>query len=190
MSGLAAVANAVIVVWLALEITQVVRSRRVGGRVQDAGTFRGMWVTVGIALVIGDLLRGWARHGPAWLTVPYGLRVAGLFLIIGGVGFRWYPMRYLGRFFTVRVTIQADQRLVDQGPYRWLRHPSYTGAWAGFLGLGLVTGNWPAVLVWAVLPSFPLLRRIRVEESALAAHFGETYEAYRRRTWRLIPWVY
>jgi hypothetical protein len=58
MSGLAAVANAVIVVWLALEITQVVRSRRVGGRVQDAGTFRGMWVTIGIALVIADLLRG------------------------------------------------------------------------------------------------------------------------------------
>ncbi len=58
MSGLAAAANAVIVFWLALEIGQIVRSRRVGGRVQDAGTFQGLWVAVGIALVIADLLRG------------------------------------------------------------------------------------------------------------------------------------
>jgi protein-S-isoprenylcysteine O-methyltransferase Ste14 len=190
MRGLTAVANGVIGFWLVLEIGQILRSRRAGGHVQDAGTFRGMWGTAVVALVVGDAFRALVRHGPAWLEVPFGLRVLGLALIVAGVGFRWYAMRYLGRYFTVRVTIQPDQRLVDQGPYRRLRHPSYTGAWAGFLGLGLVTGNWPAVVVWGLLPLSALLRRIRVEESALENHFGEAYAAYRRRTWRLIPWVY
>jgi protein-S-isoprenylcysteine O-methyltransferase len=109
---------------------------------------------------------------------------------VAGIALRWWAIIHLGRFFTVNVAIAADHRVVDDGPYRFVRHPSYTGALMSFVGLGLTTGNWLAAVVLVVPISVAFLRRITIEERVLAAALGEPYRAYAARTKRLVPFLY
>ena len=97
---------------------------------------------------------------------------------------------HLGRFFSVDVAIVCDHRVVETGPYRVVRHPSYTGLLLQCVGLGVVLGT--ALSLFAiVVPTFlVLVHRIRVEERALITNFGNVYAAYTRRTKRLLPEVF
>ena len=114
----------------------------------------------------------------------------GLALMTWGLLLRWWAVVHLGRFFTVNVAVASDHRVVDTGPYRLIRHPSYTGLLLTCLGVGLCFGNVASLLV-IVLPILALaLKRIRVEEAALASTLGEDYRAYMSHTKRLIPGVY
>jgi len=91
---------------------------------------------------------------------------------------------------TVNVTIGEDHQLIQQGLYRYIRHPSYSGSLLSFFGLGMALGSWLSFLIifFPILCSF--LYRISVEEEALSNSFGSRYEDYRRKTRRLIPLVY
>ncbi|HMG05340.1 MAG TPA: isoprenylcysteine carboxylmethyltransferase family protein, partial [Chthoniobacterales bacterium] len=103
---------------------------------------------------------------------------------------RWYSIVHLGRFFTVDVAIAADHQLIDTGPYRYVRHPSYTGALLAFIGFAMALRNWASVLIISLPIAFAFLYRINVEERALIQALGERYRAYIKRTKRLIPFVY
>jgi protein-S-isoprenylcysteine O-methyltransferase Ste14 len=96
----------------------------------------------------------------------------------------------LGRFFTVNVAIAKDHRVVSDGPYRFVRHPSYTGALVAFIGLGILVHNWMAALLLVVPITIMFLWRIHIEERALSAALGKAYTDYMARTKRLIPFVY
>ena len=125
-------------------------------------------------------------------TVPYlrGFYLFGFLLFLGGLILRWYSIGYLGRYFTVDVSISAEHKLIDSGPYRYIRHPTYTGALLAFLGLGFCFGNWLSILFMTVPIIAAFLWRIRIEERALTDALGEDYRAYTQRTKRLIPFVY
>ncbi|MDQ2806083.1 MAG: isoprenylcysteine carboxylmethyltransferase family protein, partial [Chloroflexota bacterium] len=114
----------------------------------------------------------------------------GLALMAGGLLFRLWAIATLGRWFTATVRLQTGQRIVQSGPYRLLRHPSYTGTFATLIGFGLAlgTGLGAAILVLLPLPAY--LYRMRVEERALLAAFGPAYAAYQQTTWRLVPWIW
>jgi protein-S-isoprenylcysteine O-methyltransferase Ste14 len=101
-----------------------------------------------------------------------------------------YAIVHLGRFFTVNVAISSSHRLIDTGPYRFVRHPSYTGALMAFLGLALCLANWASLVILLVPVFLVFLRRMHVEERALLQAFGDQYRDYMRRTKRLIPAVY
>jgi protein-S-isoprenylcysteine O-methyltransferase Ste14 len=73
----------------------------------------------------------------------------------------------LGRFFTVDVTIEKDHQLVERGPFRMVRHPSYTGVLLAFVGLALTLGNWAALLVILLPIGAAFIHRMNVEENAL-----------------------
>jgi protein-S-isoprenylcysteine O-methyltransferase len=118
------------------------------------------------------------------------LRWLGVTLYAAGLILRWYAILHLGRFFTVNVAIAADHRVIDTGPYRFVRHPSYTGALMAFLGLALCLANWASLTVLVVPVFFVFLRRIQVEEAALLQALGDEYRGYMSRTKRLIPAVY
>jgi protein-S-isoprenylcysteine O-methyltransferase len=98
--------------------------------------------------------------------------------------------RILGRYFTVDVSISAEHKLIDSGPYRHIRHPTYTGALLAFLGLGLCFGNWLSILFLTLPIIAAFLWRIRIEERVLLHGLGQNYRAYVERTSRLIPFVY
>ena len=126
------------------------------------------------------------------VTVPYpsGFYLLGFLLFLGGLILRWYSIGYLGRYFTVDVSISAEHKLIDSGPYRYIRHPTYTGALLAFLGLGFCFGNWLSILFLTLPIIAAFLWRIGVEERALLQALGQNYRAYAERTRRLIPFVY
>jgi protein-S-isoprenylcysteine O-methyltransferase Ste14 len=106
----------------------------------------------------------------------------------GGV-LRIAPVFTLGRRFSGLVAIQPGHELVTDGLYRVIRNPSYLGLIVSSLGWGLAFRSGVGVVLTALLVP-PLIARIRSEEALLAAHFGPRYEAYRARTWRLVPGLY
>jgi protein-S-isoprenylcysteine O-methyltransferase len=126
----------------------------------------------------------------AALPSPRAFYIAGLIIFVMGLALRWYSVGYLGRYFTVNVSIDPDHELVGSGPYRYIRHPSYIGALIAFLGFGFCLGNWWSILFLSVPIIGAFLWRIRIEETALLEALGQNYRDYMRRTEKLIPWVY
>src|SRR5712664_3077417 len=114
----------------------------------------------------------------------------GICLMLLGIALRWYSAAVLGKYFTFDVAIQSDQVLIEVGPYRYIRHPSYSGALLTLLGFGLALGNWAGLAATLSCMGIAYAYRIRIEEAALASALGETYKEYRKRTWRLVPFVF
>ncbi len=85
--------------------------------------------------------------------------------------------------------MSTDQPVIDRGPYRWVRHPSYTAGFLIFLGIGTALGNWLSVIVLFAVTSFVYSRRVKAEEKALLDTIGEPYRLYMSRTKRFIPFL-
>ncbi len=153
---------------------------------RDHGTLRLLLVTIYASIFLAVWL-SYARLLPFPATLRTPLYLVGMGLMAAGLAFRWWAIHVVGRYFTVNVAIADDHRIVRTGPYRWLQHPSYTGALATFVGFGLCLGDLPSLLM-AVIPVVAVfLRRIRIEEQALADTFPVDYPAYARHTRRLLP---
>ena len=146
-----------------------------------------LWAVIVVSLWLGIQMI-WLVPG-ATLPYPRGFYLFGFVLFLGGLIFRWYSIGYLGRYFTVDVSISAEHKLIDSGPYRYIRHPTYTGALLAFLGLGFCFGNWLSIFFLTVPIIGAFLWRIRIEERALTEALGEDYRAYVARTKRLLPWI-
>lgn len=176
-------------VYLASEILlRIVKRSRAGATSRDAHSLTLMWVVISLSIAAGVFLAGNSRA--TVLPHRHFFAVAGLILFVAGLILRWVSIIQLGRFFTVNVAIAADHRLIESGPYRFVRHPSYTGALVAFLGFVLSLGNWLSVLVIMVPITAIFLYRINVEERALISALGDTYVSYSRRTKRLLPLIY
>jgi protein-S-isoprenylcysteine O-methyltransferase Ste14 len=120
---------------------------------------------------------------PDWVFYP------GIFLMLLGIVIRQYAIAVLGRFFSLTVRVAEDHKVVDRGPYKLVRHPSYTGVLLTFLGLGLAVQSWAAILTLLVVFTIAYGYRMQVEEKALVSQLGENYLGYMKRTKRLIPYL-
>jgi protein-S-isoprenylcysteine O-methyltransferase len=161
---------------------------RSGATSKDRHSLMVIWlvyfITIPSAIVAAYHLPRCRIPGPAWVA---GL---GLGLFVLGLILRLYSIIHLGRFFTVNVAIAPDHRLVATGPYRFVRHPSYTGAMLAAFGFALSFQNLASLLIIFV-PCCAVMRwRIYVEERALLEALGEEYRSYMRRTKRLLPLIY
>jgi protein-S-isoprenylcysteine O-methyltransferase Ste14 len=124
-----------------------------------------------------------------WVTDDAVTPYVGLALLTLGGTLRLAAVFALGRRFTGLVAIQEEHRLQTSGLYRHVRHPSYAGMLLYMAGFVLVFRCWLGLLFVAGTLAV-LLVRMNAEEALLESQFGEEYASYRRRTWRLIPWVY
>jgi protein-S-isoprenylcysteine O-methyltransferase len=156
-------------------------------RVDDRGSLRMLWlvVTASVGLAI-------AGSGYGATSLPFSAttqEVMATSLLVGGLVLRWAAIVTLGRFFTTDVAIHEGQRVVTAGPYRYVRHPSYSGLLLAFLGLGVYFGNWLSVVALMLPITLAVLHRIRIEEAVLLSALGPDYTAYCARTRRLVPGV-
>jgi protein-S-isoprenylcysteine O-methyltransferase Ste14 len=142
------------------------------------------------SIAAGFLLAFRLEHVGATVIDGWAPVIVGTAILLAGAAFRIWAILSLGRFFTVTVTIQPEHRIIEDGPYRRVRHPSYTGLLAALAGFGLALGNWLSLLALAVLPLVGILLRIWAEESTLVRALGEDYRAYAARTDRLVPGVW
>ena len=123
-------------------------------------------------------------------SAPRFIGAVGLGLLILGILIRSLAIHTLGKYFTGTVVIKDDHQLIRTGPYRYLRHPAYTGTLLAHLGLGLAFANWFSLLFSTVPFLLVAMYRMHVEEQALAARFGVEYSSYCETSKRLIPGVY
>jgi protein-S-isoprenylcysteine O-methyltransferase Ste14 len=178
---------AVVVIWVLLEVRVRVRSRlNPQGTRQDRGS-----LLVVIAAVYGGFFGGFElahrAQSAAFEDGRWVLFVVGTVLMCAGIAIRQWAVALLGDLFTVDVRVHAGQTVVERGPYRWVRHPSYTGLILTFVGIGLALGNWAALIVLAVLPIAGLVVRIRFEERALLDGLGEPYRRFAASRAHLFP---
>ena len=124
----------------------------------------------------------------SWKRAP--LFFSGICMMLLGIGLRWYSAALLGKYFTFDVAIHSGQMLIEVGPYRHIRHPSYTGALLTLFGFGLALGNWAGLIAALFCLGSAYAYRIPVEEAALASVLGDAYEQYMKRTWRLVPFLF
>jgi protein-S-isoprenylcysteine O-methyltransferase len=155
----------------------------------DRGTIVAAW-----ALILGSCITGfflarhiivlnWPAHSPVIICV------AVLFLV-GGVALRIWAIRHLGRFFTVDVGIQKGHQVIQDGPYRFVRHPSYSGSLLALTGVACLTFNWLGLVLIVSCTWLAYALRIPVEEKVLSAQFGREYVEYAAHTKKLIPGIY
>jgi protein-S-isoprenylcysteine O-methyltransferase Ste14 len=121
------------------------------------------------------------------LRIPGPYRAVGLIVMWLGLAIRVWAIAALGGAFRTTVEVDPGQAVVSNGPYEWVRHPSYTGLLLIASGFGLAVGNWLAPVLCMVVLLPALLRRMQVEEAELNRVLGDPYRAYQTRTKRLIP---
>ena len=144
-----------------------------------------MWIA--LALAAAFLLAAAAESRAVGPRIAGPHRAAGLVVTWLGLGIRAWSIAVLGRSFRTTVEVDSQQAVIASGPYRWVRHPSYTGLLLIVTGFGLATGYWLALVVCLALPLPALLWRIRVEEAELTRVLGDRYRAYQAHTRRLVP---
>jgi protein-S-isoprenylcysteine O-methyltransferase Ste14 len=149
------------------------------------------WVIVAlgaIGVAIGYVPAYTDRH-ELWTIDGEALRWLGVVIFAVGGALRLWPVYVLGNRFSGLVAIQPGHTLVTTGIYRVIRHPSYLGLVVNAFGWALAFRSAAGVLL-AGLIMVPLVARMRSEEALLQSEFGEEYDAYRSRTWRLVPGLY
>lgn len=156
---------------------------------RDRGSLLVVVVAVAVGVGGGFALAG-AVDAAAIAEGRWPLFVAGLVLMAAGIAIRQWAVAVLGRFFTVDVRVHPGQTVVERGPYRWVRHPAYTGMITTLVGIGLALGNWASLAVLAVVPAAGLVVRIRFEERALLEGIGEPYRRFAAGRPRLFPGVW
>ena len=182
---------AVAVVWAVYEgVTRMLQRVRAGHRtlisLSDATVFAaggGIAASVVVSIELGRHAGVNWPGGRAWPVV------VGIVLIAAGLAMRLWSVVALGRFFQYQIEIQTGHRVVTTGPYRYVRHPSYTGMALVTLGFAFGSGDvlsLPAVLI---LTGVGLAVRIRAEEKQLVAALGTEYEDFAAHHKRLIPGV-
>lgn len=176
---------AILIIWVGSELVIGVRHvpRDTDAFWQDRLSGPALIAGVFLAIYFGGHLAEW-YPAAAITTARPAVFALGVILGLAGVAFRQYAVATLGRFFTTRVMTQPGQTVVQTGPYRYVRHPSYSGMLVTVFGVLLCSTNW-LTLACFLLAVPGMLYRIQVEEGAL----GEPYRSYMARTKRLVPFV-
>jgi protein-S-isoprenylcysteine O-methyltransferase Ste14 len=159
-----------------------------GADSKDSGSLKVILGGMGMAFFLAYPL----AFLPAW-RFPAGAQVPvfalGIAMIILGSLLRRYCWRTLGEYFTGDVRAKADQPVIRTGPYRLVRHPSYTAGMMMNIGIGLALGSWISFALLTIATISTYAYRVKVEERALVDAIGEPYRIYMKESKRFIPYI-
>ncbi len=181
----------VLIIWATPDVIDSIRRHPHGNTVivREHSSHWLFRIGLSLAIIAAMLLAHFRPQG----TLPYHrphLFIAGIVLVFAGFALRRWAIGTLGRFFTVDVATYTDQRVVEDPPYRRIRHPAYSGSILSLLGTALMLGHWLGLVLIALAIVITFGYRVRLEERALLDALGETYAAYMRRTQRFVPYVW
>jgi protein-S-isoprenylcysteine O-methyltransferase Ste14 len=179
----------VIALWLFSELVGgriIPYLRREGTKISTNDRGSGFLFGIGMLISLG-IGYYFAKNDIALL--PSWTFFIGIIVVFLGITVRQWSIAVLGRFFSPMVGIQDGQQVIDHGPYRLVRHPSYTGYLMILIGIGFMLQSWGAVLVILMTWSIVFGYRIKVEEKVLISNLGYEYIKYIEKTKRLIPYI-
>lgn len=168
-----------VVVWIA---TPIIQHNKVGVFRADR---RGAWVRIVIALLV---LAVWRWNPGGWTGQPPALQELGAVMAAAGIAFAVWARLYLGRNWGMPMSHIESAELVIDGPYKLVRHPIYTGVLTAMAGT-TIAASWELVLPFALMAVYFGYAATQ-EEKRMHAEFGPKYDAYRRRSKMLVPWLF
>ncbi|WP_011296218.1 methyltransferase family protein [Cupriavidus necator] len=181
--------TALAVVTMALAVAAIFSGGNISSGEREDRSNRWVLAAFGVLGLLSGFVPAWNDRIDFWTLDGDAMRWFGVFVYAAGGVLRLVPVFILGRRFSGLVAIQPGHTLVTTGLYGVIRHPSYLGLVVSSLGwvLGFRSGV-GIVLTMLMIP--PLVARIHAEEALLRSQFGAEYEAYRAKTWKMLPGVY
>lgn len=147
-----------------------------------------------VPLMIAAVLLALPPQGIGWLAIQIvpqsiDLSLAGAAITVAGLALTVWARRVLGTNWSSTVTVKREHELITAAPYRYVRHPIYTGLLVGFAGSAVAWGQWRGLLAVA-LATYALWRKWRIEDRFMRETFGDAYADYATRTPAVIPRVF
>lgn len=133
------------------------------------------------------MIAGYAEYFIRWPKFSLWLFCVGLLVSLAGFALRAAAARAIGALWSIHIEIREHHRIVETGPFRWVRHPIYVSLLIDVLGGVMILQSWAALLVF-VLGYFPIVMwRLQREERAMLDNLGAEYRDYISRVPALIP---
>lgn len=155
---------------------------------EDKGTAAQIIWSVYLTQLLILLEAAYYRYPDCLVWTP--LTTTALLVMLAGLGIRTWAVVTLGTYFTWHIHTQENQPIIDQGPYRFVRHPGYFGALLTYTSTALFLNTRASFVVSVITLSAAFLRRIHHEEAELLDHFGPAYDDYRKRVKKFIPIIW
>ena len=179
------------VIWIGWVVSWVAASLW-SGRTEKRAATREMWIYRIVIFAGAILIAPWTAQvlgeRPAWQVGSYGA-YAFVGVMLTGLAPTWWARIHLGRLWSSAITRKEEHRLVETGPYEYVRHPIYTGLIIALLATAASEAT-PVAALGAVLIALGLWLKARTEERFLLTELGpDAYESYRRRVPMLVPFV-
>ena len=174
-------------VYMGLESRYKIRAPQ--NAIRERGkTFLPLAVAIPISLLV-PLLCGFLKLGVIRGDARSAMIVLGFVLFIGGRVLRLWAQLQMGRLYIGEAAVQQGHHVVQTGPYRWIRHPGYTGGTLSAIGIGLALSTWLGALIAGAVLIAAYIMRIPLEEALLTRELGDDYRAYMARTKRFVPFL-
>jgi protein-S-isoprenylcysteine O-methyltransferase Ste14 len=174
-------------IWLIPEVWLIFRDRKIESA---RGSFNGRFAYFLLisAILLSVLL---TIFNFDLIPISENIRLLiGTIIICSGLSIRWWAIYTLGKYFSIVVRAEQDQKIIDYGPYKYVRHPSYTGSLLVCIGFGLGLGNLIGLLIMIILPLAVFMLRAIVEEQFMVSSFGDDYLTYMRKTTMFFPVIH
>ena len=177
----------VLVAWLAFWGYWLLAAAGAKRQEPRAGTAAGIGVRFGLVLLVFLLARTRTLGAAAGIIQIPAVQGLGIVLFVAGLALAIWARLYIGRNWGMPMSVKADPELVTTGPYRYVRHPIYSGVILGMVGTALAVGlDW---LIVALLMAVYFIYSATVEEKNLVRLFPTTYPSYKRSTKMLVPFL-
>jgi protein-S-isoprenylcysteine O-methyltransferase Ste14 len=189
-SGLDAIVyNGVVLLWVSSFVVETLIIRSGGERPTEVRSDRGSGLLILLA-IFGSISVANAFAASGIALLPKASFYIGVAMMLLGMAFRFWAVSTLRSFFSYTVQIKEGHRVIESGPYRFVRHPAYTGSLLTIVGVGFALQSWGAVLLIAIVFLVAFGYRMQVEERALVASLGDEYLSYAKRVKRIIPFIF
>ncbi len=182
--------NLGIIIWFASELIIFTLTGKADKKDRGSKTFDQLSVYAVMAENILSCLLALASVQYFQTNISSAFAWVGIIVLYTGVFFRCYAVWTLKRFFTFTVKIKAGHKIIKEGPYAYLRHPTYTGSILSLLGMQVGIKSLLGLLIVLITVMLVYGFRIHIEERALIENFGQEYETYQKETKRIIPFIF